>query len=320
MERHSLALFSGKDNELDFVKVAGKSFGINEGVDALKRECLSGEYEKSICQERKDELRINSKLDSDYEISTSNKVNQLNHDFQKILEVRQRRKMSQISEHKQQPAPEIVSDFADEDDFLKAVVDNKLPMVESYLARRADPNTCDSFKCTVLHRACSQGNVEIVRRLLETGALIENKDKLDATAVHWACRGGSLPVLELLLNHKGNIHAKDKLQSTPLHVAVRTGHYECAEHLIHCGADINAKDREGDTPMHDAVRLNRFKFIQLLLLHGANPKLKNYIWFRMHTVPSTDIWEGKSPMDSVLQWQNGAKTILDNYKHNKIEQ
>lgn len=53
-----------------FFKVAGKSFGINEGVDALKRECLSGEYEKSICQERKDELRINSKLDSDYEIST----------------------------------------------------------------------------------------------------------------------------------------------------------------------------------------------------------------------------------------------------------
>lgn len=103
-----------------------------------------------------------------------------------------------------------------------------------------------------------------------------------------------------------------QLQSTPLHVAVRTGHYECAEHLIHCGADVNAKDRvrhilvphgaflqshsntvvvslrmphanvlllfqEGDTPMHDAVRLNRFKFIQLLLLHGANLKLKNYV-------------------------------------------
>lgn len=114
----------------------------------------------------------------------SNKVNQLNHDFQKILEVRQRRKMSQISEHKQQPAPEIVvgtystsiiaidlsktfikvwllfpqSDIVDEDDFLKAVVDNKLPMVESYLARRADPNTCDSVGAETnpaFHSDCS---------------------------------------------------------------------------------------------------------------------------------------------------------------------
>ncbi|MCJ8738410.1 hypothetical protein PDJAM_G00035590 [Pangasius djambal] len=302
MERHSLDLFSGEDSELDFVKAAGKSFGVNEGADTLKQDFLAGEYEKSICQERRDEMRINS----DYEIAKSNKVNRLNQDFQKILEVRQRRKERKVSEHKQQPAPEIVSDFVDEDDFLKAVVDNKLPMVESYLARHADPNACDSFNRTALHRACSRGNVEIVRRLLEAGALIENKDKLDATAVHWACRGGSLPVLELLLNHKGNLHAKDKLQSTPLHVAVRTGHYECAEHLIHCGADVNAKDRDGDTPMHDAVRLNRFKFIQLLLLHGANLKLKNY--------------EGKSPMDSVLKWQNGAKSILDSYKHNTNSQ
>ncbi|GAA6104727.1 ankyrin repeat domain-containing protein 1b isoform X1 [Tachysurus ichikawai] len=307
MEHHSLDLFSGEDNELDFVKVAGKSFGVDEGADALKQQYLPGEYEKSICQERKDERRIDSKLDSDYEFAKSTNISRLNHDFQKILEVRQRRKVRKISEHnRQQPAPEKVSDFFDKDDFLKAVLENKLPLVESYLARRADPNTCDSFNCTALHRACSQGNVVIVRRLLEAGALIEYKDKLDATAVHWACRGGSLPVLELLLNHNGNIHAKDKLQSTPLHMAVRTGHYECAEHLVHCGADVNAKDREGDTPMHDAVRLNRFKFIQLLLLHGANLKLKNY--------------EGKSPMDSVLQWQNGAKSILDNYKNSKNSQ
>lgn len=41
------------------------SFSV-DGADALKQEYMPGEYEKSICQERQNELRINSKLDSDY--------------------------------------------------------------------------------------------------------------------------------------------------------------------------------------------------------------------------------------------------------------
>ncbi|NP_001095858.1 ankyrin repeat domain-containing protein 1b [Danio rerio] len=209
----------------------------------------------------------------------------------------------QTEVYKKQPKQELVNDFVDEDDFLKAALDNKLPMIKSYLARGADPNACDNFNRTALHRACSQGNVEIVNALLEAGASMGNKDKLQATEVHWACRGGSLPVLEALLNHGAKLDARDKLRSTALHVAVKTGHYECAEHLIHCGADVNAKDIEGDTPLHDAVSLNRFKLIQLLLLHGGDLHIKNF--------------EGKSPMDKVCEWQNGAKSIFDNFQDNK---
>ncbi|XP_066520025.1 ankyrin repeat domain-containing protein 1b [Hoplias malabaricus] len=299
MEHYNFHLLSGEYNELDFTKVKGKECGVTE-----KRDIFT--HKTSINQETHVELGI----DSDDELNETSKVNSTNQlqqklidDLQKILELRQRKKARRTSELKTPPAPQTVCDFVDEDGFLKAAVDNKLQMIESYLARGADPNACDNFNCTALHRACSQGNVEIVKRLLDAGALIEIKDKLDATAVHWACRGGSLPVLQLLLNNNGSLTARDKLQSTPLHVAVRTGHYECAEHLIHCGADVNAKDREGDTPMHDAVRLNRFKFIQLLLLHGASLKVKNR--------------EGKSPMDSVLEWQSGAKTILDNFKESQ---
>ncbi|KAK9965426.1 hypothetical protein ABG768_004519 [Culter alburnus] len=261
---------------------------------------VSQKYPSEQCKTVDHHLKTHNNLQCDSEdgFNTENSTN----DLQEILEGSQKTKRS-TSVYKTEPEQEIVNDFVDEDDFLKAALDNKLPMIKSYLARGADPDACDNFNRTALHRACSQGNLEIVNALLEAGASIENKDKLQATEVHWACRGGSLPVLEALLNHGAKLDSRDKLRSTPLHVAVRTGHYECAEHLIHCGADVNAKDIEGDTPMHDAVRLNRFKLIQLLLMHGGDLKLKNC--------------EGKSPMDSVCEWQNGAKTIFDNFKDGK---
>ncbi|XP_051770958.1 ankyrin repeat domain-containing protein 1b [Ctenopharyngodon idella] len=265
-----------------------------------EQDDVSQKYPSEQCKTVDHHLKTHNNLQCDSEdgFNTDNSTN----DLQEILEGSQKIKRS-TSVYKTEPEQEIVNDFVDEDDFLKAALDNKLPMIKSYLARGADPDACDNFNRTALHRACSQGNVEIVNALLEAGASIENKDKLQATEVHWACRGGSLPVLEALLNHGAKLDSRDKLHSTPLHVAVRTGHYECAEHLIHCGTDVNAKDIEGDTPMHDAVRLNRFKLIQLLLMHGGDLKLKNC--------------EGKSPMDSVCEWQNGAKTIFDNFKDGK---
>ncbi|XP_063048247.1 ankyrin repeat domain-containing protein 1 [Engraulis encrasicolus] len=269
-----------------------------------------GEYEASIHQEKQDGVR--SQPPQGITTGTDATLNELNlkidisghlkletvDDLYNILQLRKRRRQRKPITHKKEPEPEVVPEVVDADAFLKAAMENKLPVIEKYLEDGGDPNTSDHFNRSALHKASYRGHLDVMKRLLEAGASIEMKDKLDATAVHWVCRGGSLPALELLLNQGGKLNSRDKLRSTPLHVAVRTGHYECAEYLIHCGADINAKDRDGDTPMHDAVRINRFKMIKLLLMYGASLKTKNM--------------DGKSPMESLLAWQSGAKTILVN--------
>ncbi|XP_067100881.1 ankyrin repeat domain-containing protein 1b isoform X1 [Osmerus mordax] len=279
-----------------------------EGKNPGEEGFSEGQYETSINQ-KQDNRRSHKDRLTDTEVPLTLNVDKAGHltlenpdNLQNILQLRKNNKARKAPVRKTPPPPEAVPYYVDEEDFMKACEENKMPLIERYLTRGGDPNACDNFGRSALHKASSHGHVEVVSRLLEAGVDIENKDKLQATAVHCACRGGSQPVLELLLNQNASFSTRDKLLSTPLHVAVRTGHYECAEHLIHCGAEVNAKDRDGDTPMHDAVRLNRFKILQLLLLHGANLKLKNS--------------EGKSPMDCVLEWQNGAKNILSKVKLN----
>ncbi|KPP58674.1 hypothetical protein Z043_123481 [Scleropages formosus] len=132
-------------------------------------------------------------------------------DLHNILKLKKRRRVIRALAPKKGIEPETLPDVVDETMFLKAAVDNKMSVIEKYLADGGDLNVCDHFNRTALHRACSEGHVELVKRLLEAGALTENKDKLDSTAVHWACRGGSLPALEILLNHGGKIEARDKV-------------------------------------------------------------------------------------------------------------
>uniref|UniRef100_A0A672ZN30 Ankyrin repeat domain-containing protein 1 n=1 Tax=Sphaeramia orbicularis TaxID=375764 RepID=A0A672ZN30_9TELE len=206
-------------------------------------------------------------------------------DLFNILQLRKRRRERKVPVNKkQQPEPEIMPGVVDEQLFLKAAMENKLPVVEKYLSDGGDPNITDHFQRTALHKASFKGHVDIMKRLLEAGAAIEKKDKLEATAVHWACRGGKLLALQLLIDQGAKFTSRDKLHSTPLHVAVRTGNCECAEHLIHCGADVNAKDRID-------VFISYLKSSQLQLCFMT-----------------------------LYSWQNGAKSLLCNFSEEKTDQ
>ncbi|KAG7462469.1 hypothetical protein MATL_G00185160 [Megalops atlanticus] len=192
---------------------------------------------------------------------------------------------------------EVVIGPVDPSDFLRAAVQGRVKVIERFLEDGGNPNTCDEFKRTALHRASLEGHTDIVHKLLDKGADINFKDRLDCRAVHWACRGGKLGTLKALQNRGADLNVKDRLMSTPLHVATRTGHYDVVEHLLSSGIKINAKDREGDTALHDAVRLNRYKIVKLLILRGADMKVKNA--------------EGVTATEQVKQWQFDTKETLE---------
>uniref|UniRef100_A0A672F4C1 Ankyrin repeat domain-containing protein 1 n=1 Tax=Salarias fasciatus TaxID=181472 RepID=A0A672F4C1_SALFA len=283
-------------------QVTGKRSEVKEAADFQV-----GEYEAAVDREKRDDRRSHRELETDR--SGRLKLETVD-DLFNILQLRKRRRERKAPVHKKkEPEPESIPEIVDEQLFLRAVMENKLPVVEKYLADGGNPNAADHFQRTALHKASFGGYVEVMKRLLESGVAIEKKDKRAGdshTPVHWACRGGNLPALQLLLDQGAKFTSRDKLHSTPLHVAVRTGHCECAEYLIHCGADVNARDRDGDTPMHDAVRINRFKMIRLLMMYGASLTTKNA--------------DGKTPMETLYSWQSGAKSLLCNFSEEKSKQ
>ncbi|CAB1338493.1 unnamed protein product, partial [Coregonus sp. 'balchen'] len=203
-----------------------------------------------------------------------------------IQEICQRRKLKKKTRSSSKVAVDVpVLGPVDTFDFMKAVTQGKLKVL-----RR-----------TALHFASIEGHSTVVQKLLEKGANVNSKDRLESRAVHWACRGGSLAVIKVLQKHGADLNIRDKLMASPLHVATRTGHADVVGYLLNSGAKINARDREGDTPLHDAVRLGRYKILKLLIVGGADTRLKNH--------------EGFTAVEQVKEWQFDTKETLE-----KLEQ
>ncbi|PKS12546.1 hypothetical protein jhhlp_000754 [Lomentospora prolificans] len=96
-----------------------------------------------------------------------------------------------------------------------------------------------------LHSACCQGSVDSVRRLLEHGADVAVAYGKDlTTCLQLALRNSSSSVLSYLLS----------LRTVP----------------------IDDTDISGNTALHTAARENAEEFVEVLLLHGADKRLRNF--------------------------------------------
>jgi ankyrin repeat protein len=129
-----------------------------------------------------------------------------------------------------------------EDVVKRGMLDEVTEMIE----QGKDINTPTASGEPLLHLAVRQGDVEMVRLLLDNGADFDVADQhTGMTPVLITASRGQSAILELLIRYGADIHATNPAGDTPLHLAAGGGHQSAVEVLLKYRPDIDAVNDSG---------------------------------------------------------------------------
>ncbi|KAK0050334.1 E3 ubiquitin-protein ligase Topors [Biomphalaria pfeifferi] len=140
----------------------------------------------------------------------------------------------------------------------------------------SSPNTKKALKmedgegATPVIVACQNGNIEQLRRLVESGAPVANKDKFRRCALHHCAENTDTRCAEYILRSIPSLMTcADEEGLTPLHMAVIAGNIPLIKLLLKRGANLKAVDNEKHTVAHWATVCGHADVLDVLLENGA---------------------------------------------------
>lgn len=139
-------------------------------------------------------------------------------------------------------------------------------------------NTLSNKGYYLIQIACLQGNLEIVKCLIESGADVNIETNFGLNNLHIACHRDQLRVVIYLIEVlKFNPQKKDNQNNTALHWSCYYGSELCIKYLVSKinKNEINDRDINGWTLLHLSVLTDRISIIKFLLHSGIDYKLKN---------------------------------------------
>jgi len=183
---------------------------------------------------------------------------------------------------------------------LRAVEDGETAEVKRLLSRGMDPNTTDPKGMSVLMIAARKGQPEIVSLLIAKRANVGQRSPAGDTALLMACLNGNVVVIRSLLDAGGELNPtkgwtplqyaafagradavklllnrgaeKDAVAPngyTPLMLAARNGKFEAAKALLYADPDVNFRTTAGDTALRIARKRDMAELVELLKQSGA---------------------------------------------------
>jgi ankyrin repeat protein len=135
-------------------------------------------------------------------------------------------------------------------------------IVKLLIAKGADVNAKNSTGSTPLDYA--KRHPEIADLLRKNGGKSGAED-----SIHLASKLGNIEAVKKHLDSGTDVNAMDNRGRTPLRNAAEYGHKEIAELLIAKGADVNARKMNGWTPLDNAIKRKHPEIADLLRKHGG---------------------------------------------------
>lgn len=120
---------------------------------------------------------------------------------------------------------------------------------------------------TAAHVACSEGNMQIVERLIHANADLSLLDRYGMTPLADAVHGGHTKVAHLIYRKGGTLKFDEEKAAAEMCRHSRRGDLERVRTLLETGCPINAADYDGRTALHLSASEGNVKIVTELLQH-----------------------------------------------------
>ncbi len=139
-------------------------------------------------------------------------------------------------------------------------------LVEYFLDRNADYDSCSAHGEQALQVLCRRGKFELMKRLIDNGA---DKKPLGWNDVMWSIVYGTNEELEALLKvDDGEIYHLDGWSRSPWLLAAQVGDVGKSKLLLKYGSNWEDRDRVGESALHYALRSDSHEMLMWLLSIG----------------------------------------------------
>ena len=164
-------------------------------------------------------------------------------------------------------------------DLHVACANGDLDLVTKLLDDGADVNDKNTMGVTPLHASAFAGNLKLAQLLISRGADQMQGDESEMAPIHYAAAEGALEIVRFFVESAGKIVAGlvGAEGITPAHMAANIGHAEVLSYISEvCGPEYCAQlDCKGNSPLHLAASWGHTACVNVLLKIGCSANVRN---------------------------------------------